>query len=202
MRKCRVGVTATAGRTLTLIMGKTWTQETQAAFERERNRYLTGENALDSPRIIGSLKIQSERKLFPEVDDPHTEPWESLSEDAKVAYLKTLPKKIKSEEYKRLTSQAWNIGKRPVAKFYAPRGGTLQLPKGMNGKTGYDTASFHIISLLRRRANGNDGRLQVKFRKHDDLNTIVFNHYNSRIEDPSTYPGVNYVSSDGLLVKK
>lgn len=43
--------------------------------------------------------------------------------------------------------------------------------------------------------------LQARFRKGDDLNTIVYNHYDTRV-DPTQYIGVNYVSNDGLLAKK
>lgn len=76
-----------------------------------------------------------------EIDDPPTQPWEVLSDQQKENYLKSLPKKIQGGEFKRLTSQAWNIGKRPVAWYFAPRKGTLQLPMGTNAKTGYETVS-------------------------------------------------------------
>jgi len=41
----------------------------------------------------------------------------------------------------------------------------------------------------------------VRFKKGDDLTYIVYNHYNTRV-DPKTFPGVNYVSSHGILAKK
>ena len=42
--------------------------------------------------------------------------------------------------------------------------------------------------------------LQVKFNKGDDLNLIVFEFYEERV--PDTYPGQNFVSSDGLIRRR
>lgn len=42
--------------------------------------------------------------------------------------------------------------------------------------------------------------VQVKFNKGDDLNLIVFEFYEERV--PDTYPGQNFVSSDGLIRRR
>jgi len=114
-------------------MPRKWTKESLAAFEAYRRRYMTGND------MVCDIRTSFLTLILAEVDDSASGPWETLSDEGKAKYLSSLPKKVKSDEFKRLTSQAWDIGKRPISKFYSPRSGALQLPKGMNGRTGYDS---------------------------------------------------------------
>ena len=97
---------------------RTWTAPSIAEFEKDRHHYLT------------------------QVEQPPLLPWSTFAEDEKVKYLAGQRHKVVAEEFSRLTVGGWALGKRPMAAYRAPTSGTLFLPRGMNGKEGFDRASF------------------------------------------------------------
>ncbi|KAF9510938.1 hypothetical protein BS47DRAFT_1364156 [Hydnum rufescens UP504] len=133
-----------------------WTAASIAEFEKERQHYLT------------------------QVEQPPLPPWESFAEHEKVKYLASQREKVIADEFSRLTVGGWALGKRPRLSYRVPISGLLHLPRGMNGKEGFD---------------------KVRFKKGDDLNDIVYNHYDQRV-DPDTWPGTNYVASEGIIAKR
>ncbi|KAL6298548.1 hypothetical protein BKA93DRAFT_820336 [Sparassis latifolia] len=74
---------------------------------------------------------------------------------------------------------AWDLGKHPLVQHYAPFSGVLFLP------------------LNYRQSHGATKR---RFSEGDDLNRIVYDFYNEQV--PSSYAGVNYISQDGLRVRR
>lgn len=89
--------------------------------------------------------------------------------------------------------------KLPMVAYRAPVSGTLFFPQGMNEKEGFDTGARRmdvqwivnaILSLF----------FQVRFRKGDDLNDIVYNHYDKCV-DPKTWP-TNCVDAEGIIAKR
>ena len=102
---------------------RTWTAASIADFEKERHHYLT------------------------QVEQPPLPPWNAFAEDEKAKYLAGHRHKVVTDEFSRLTVGGWALGKRPVVAYRAPVSGTLFLPRGMNGKEGFDRASIDSVVL-------------------------------------------------------
>lgn len=125
-------------------------------------------------------------------------PWSTFSDTDKVKYLKGLQHGAAVDEFERLTEAvSWSLGKHPIVSYAAPISGTLLLPKYF--QSGHEVHKVsRTIALIKRWPNQ---CYQRHFRKGDDLNMIVHSYYNERV-DPRTYPGTNYVASDGILAKR
>ncbi|KAH9832291.1 uncharacterized protein C8Q71DRAFT_840698 [Rhodofomes roseus] len=74
---------------------------------------------------------------------------------------------------------AWSLEKHPIAAYPAPFSGDLFLPLSYR--------QFH-------------GVRKIKIKKDDDLNYVLYGFYDERV--PATYPGPNYVSSDGIIRRR
>jgi hypothetical protein len=103
-----------------------WTATSIAEFEKERQHYLT------------------------QVEQPPLPPWESFAENEKVKYLAGQREKVIADEFSRLTVGGWALGKRPRLSYRAPIPGLLHLPRGMNGKEGFDRVKFEFVGFRGR----------------------------------------------------
>ena len=84
--------------------------------------------------------------------------------------------------------------------YPAPFAGTLYLPLNYRQASGVHKVRACSARLFCKVDVEIEAVVQVKFDKGDDLNLMVFAFYEERV--PDTYPGQNYVSSDGLIRRR